>query len=543
MPHHNPPLIDNVDDDGPSLDQLANASPEKVEHIRQHYRAKARQSLYWFARVVIGHKDMTPAVHMDLCTKVQDPTVFRLLALMPRGGLKSSICTIAYPVWLQIQEPDNFYFFGCNERILIANASQANASKFLISIEVIYEHNYFFRWLFPELIPNTRKVPWSGEAMRIVRTINTPTESIEAMGVGSRVTGRHYTKIINDDLIEKEASESIPIMQKSINWYKYTHSLLEKPERDKMIVTGTKWCPNEYQEEDLYAYIEDKEPEYETFRRSAYIDGSDGTRRSFWEDRFSLKFLEALEKKDPAVFACQQLNDPISDKATDWSRSMVKTWIKDEHGNIWVDGTMEGGLFVGGKRGPALNEMNVYILFDPAISLETKACDSAILVVGCDADHRRILLNVWAGRRTTDEIVEHWIDMQKKYPILRTILEAVLFQKLYKGIFTRAAKEENLLLMGGPEHIIEHRPSTVKIPRIRAAISEYMRQGELYVNPEQERFLQHIDRFPKGKIDDLDALAMGDLYCEFPFRESEEGAEDDFVASRSASGVNPDTGY
>ena len=111
------------------------------------------------------------------------------------------------------------------------------------------------------------------------------------------------------------------------------------------------------------------------------------------------------------------------------------------------------------------------------------------------------------------------------------------------GIFLRAAKEAKLLLLGGDKHIVEHRPSSVKIPRIRTAISDYLRQGELYVHPEQERFMQHIDRFPKGKVDDLDALAMGDQYCEFPFREPEEEIEDDLVAHAALSGVNPDTGY
>ncbi len=535
--------IDDIDDDGPSLDQLASASKEEAETIRQHYRAKARKSLYWFARVVIGNRDMVPHVHMELCRKLQDPTILRLLILMPRDHLKSSIVTLAFPVWLQIQEPDGFYLFGCDERILIANASFGVASGFLIAIEMVYEHNYFFRWLFPELIPNTRKVPWSGEKMRITRNVNTPTESIEAMGVGSRVTGKHYTTNILDDLVEKECSESIPIMTKTISWYKYTESLLEMPERDKMVVVGTRWCPNEYQEEDLYAYIADKEPEYEIFTRAAYVEKPEGGLAAFWPERFSLEFLQRLEVKDPAVFACQQLNNPISDKATDWNRGMLKTWIKDQGGNIWVDGVMEDGLYVGGVRGPALNEMNVYILFDPAISLEVKACDSAILVVGCDADHRRILLSVWAGRRTTDEIVEHWIDMQQRYPVQRTILEAVLFQKLYKGIFLRAAKEAKLFLLGGDKHIVEHRPSSVKIPRIRTAISDYLRQGELHVHPEQERVMQQIDRFPKGKVDILDALAMGDQYCEFPFREPEEEIEDDLIGHAALSGVNPDTGY
>jgi len=453
-----------------SPEDLFSDSIDTQQETDETLRQRSRESLYFFARAVLFFKDLTPAVHMEPCKLVQDPRLNRLLVMMPRGGLKSSTFTMAYAIWLLIQEPDDWYFFGCNERILIANASAENAEHFVRMIEAIFDSNPLFRRLFPELIP----LPggkWSERAMDVRRTRTFPESTIEAIGVGGRITSRHYTKIILDDLVEVESAKSLARMRGTISWWKFTESLLEIAERDKTVVVGTRWAPNEFVNDDLYSHIMDHDKSYEVYQKSAYVEDGQGGLTSYWPQRFSMKFLQALQKKDPVVFACQYLNDPIHSSVTEFKWEWLEKYeIRNQRICVHNPLTEEW------DRGPELMNLNRYLLIDPALSSSASACQTAMIVVGLDTEERVFLLDLWAATVGHEEIPHQFVLLVKRWrPTV--IIEDVLFQKLLKPIFERAMEDEKVY---APITLV--RPFGKKIPRIRDSLSNLFHSGKFHVN-------------------------------------------------------------
>src|SRR5678816_682546 len=114
------------------------------EELRQYLRQRCFESLYFFCKLVLGFHDMTPEFHGQICAYVQRPRRHKLI-VMPRGHLKTSICTIAYSLWRVTQNPEL--------RILIANATATNAEHFVRMIRGVVDSNEMYRWLFPEVLP------------------------------------------------------------------------------------------------------------------------------------------------------------------------------------------------------------------------------------------------------------------------------------------------------------------------------------------------------------------------------------------------------
>jgi hypothetical protein len=80
-------------------------------HLEDEFtREIYRRDLFLFAYECLGFKDLTWHCHGPMIETLEAPTT-RKLIVMPRGSLKSSICSIAYPIWQLMKNP--------NERILI----------------------------------------------------------------------------------------------------------------------------------------------------------------------------------------------------------------------------------------------------------------------------------------------------------------------------------------------------------------------------------------------------------------------------------------
>ena len=85
---------------------------------------------FWDFNRLLGYLDMNE-IHRELCSFVQNDSVASKLILMPRYSFKSSLCTIAYSLWLLANNPD--------ERILIYSDATSKAIGFLNSIKAHIE--------------------------------------------------------------------------------------------------------------------------------------------------------------------------------------------------------------------------------------------------------------------------------------------------------------------------------------------------------------------------------------------------------------------
>ncbi|MBW1975226.1 MAG: hypothetical protein JRI45_06610 [Deltaproteobacteria bacterium] len=140
------------------------------------------------------------------------------------------------------------FIAGKREISIISNATIGNAQNFLKRIKNNFEYNEVLKGLFREFIPkNLDKdaARWTMEEIELNGC------SIETGSVEGNLVSRHYGVMINDDLVNKENSETAAQIAKVIDWWQLAQSLLNPDGIE--ITIGTRWAFD-----DLYGHIIEK---------------------------------------------------------------------------------------------------------------------------------------------------------------------------------------------------------------------------------------------------------------------------------------------
>jgi hypothetical protein len=448
-------------------------------------RMQTQRSTYVMAKAIVGFHDLTPRLHGEMCSWIESPTR-RKLGLVPRDHLKTSVWTIADTVRLIAADP--------NVRLLIANETATNASHFLRRIQAVFERAELFRWLFPELIPDVGKTKWSESEMLVPRTRDFPEATVEVMGVGGAVVSRHYNRIKLDDLVGKEASESVDVMRKTIDWYLYCESLLEKP-TDPIETYGTRWT-----HKDLYAWIMEHESGMDMFHRKAMQ--ADGT--VLWSERFPIEELMRIRNKiGPFKFSCQYQNEPFDPE----HMTFDPAWLRYYELSGWELDEDSGCVNLRFVGQPKPVRVVPVILVDPAISEKSYAARSAVVVAGLDEYERVLVLEAWAERCQPLTMIEKIFEMAQRWDPMCITVEGVAYQRALKGFI-----EAECMRRGKWLNVVEVRPGSKegKESRIRG-LQPYAERGRLWIRRSTCQVLvDEFEAFPLGEtVDVLDALAYG----------------------------------
>src|SRR5215467_2125487 len=455
------------------------------EDVRASLRWQAQHSTYIMGKAIVGFEDLVPGIHGDMCRWIERSTR-RKLGLVPRDHLKTSIWTIADTVRRIAVDP--------NIRMLIGNETATNAAHFLRRIQAVFERSQLFRWLFPEIIPDPQKTKWSETEMLIPRTQDFPESTVEAMGVGGAVVSRHYTHIKLDDLVGKEASESIDVMRKTIDWYLYTESLLVRP-TDPIDVYGTTWTFK-----DLYSWIQEHEIDVDFFHRKAV----DKRGRVLWPERFPLVELERIRAKiGPFKFSCQYQNEPFDPEHMTFDPG----WLRYYELDGWEADNESCSLVLRVVGQPKPTRVIPVILIDPAISEKSYAARSAVVCAGLDDMERIFVLEAWADRCQPLAMIEKVFEMAERWDPMLVAVEGVAYQRALKGFMEAECLRRRRWL-----NIREVRPGSRegKETRIRG-LQPYAERGRLWLRRSTCKLLvEEFESFPLGEtVDLLDALGYG----------------------------------
>lgn len=226
-------------------EKIQNLNPEErkaasIFFLQQTYK----HSLAATATTLLGYKDINHHTHSEVVEALESTTK-RKLIVMPRGTFKSSICSVAYPIWLLINNP--------NLRILLDGEVYTNSKNFLREIK-LHLVNHRLTNLFGNF--ETRRCWTEGEIIIQQRKKVLKEASITASGIGSEKTGQHYDVIIMDDLNSPSNSNTQEGREKVIQHYRYNTSILEPD--GTMVIVGTR-----YSETDIIAYALKNEINYE----------------------------------------------------------------------------------------------------------------------------------------------------------------------------------------------------------------------------------------------------------------------------------------
>ena len=477
-----------ADQDLPNLSKDITLLPED---IRADLAERGRNDLYFFAKAIMGYRDMTPSCHLPLCMFLdQHPSRFKMV-LMPRGHFKTSVCTISRVSQLVCRDP--------NQRILLANETSTNAERFLSAIKQNFESNKVLRALYSSIIPkDTRRVRWSSNELEFVREWKGPEPTVDTVGMTGAMTSRHFTHITVDDPISEEAAKSDAVMSDTISRIDKMFSLMVKPEEDTFDLIGTRWSLH-----DVYSFfIKALGPKLARFARAAIKDGE-----PIFPELISLDTLAQIRGQiGEYMFSCLYMNNPRDIANQDFNVQDLRfwRWTSDEEGILLYnpDGTI--------LREVAIDQLDVTVSVDLAVAEKISDDRNAIVTVGVTPCGNAVVLDTWVKRCTPLEVIQRLLWLRQRYSPRAVGIESVAYQKAFK-YFLKAECERRGVYMNIQE--LKAIPSkrgmsnNSKEARIRG-LQPIVATGRLYIRPDMHELRNEMADFPLGEHDDcLDSLA------------------------------------
>lgn len=467
--------------DIPFLDSEVEKLPEDM---RESLADMGRTNLMFFAKGVLGYRDMTQQCHGPLCAFMDLNTKRFKKMLMPRDTFKSTVITVGGNLQKAMKNPE--------ERILIANESATNSERFLGSIKSHLESNRVLRALYSDVIPkDTRKVRWNNSELELKRESHAPEPTFDTIGMTGSVTSRHYTHIDFDDPISEEAVKSEKVMQDTINRISAVTSLLENGIRDSVWIVGTRWAFWDIYKwwDQNYGVITGQ------FARSIVEDG-----QIIFPERFNEELLSIKRKAmGPYKYSCLMMNNPRNADVQDLNVDDIR-WFRYTNDGASVELLDGDGALVDRWN---LDQLDITVTVDPAPAETIHSDRNAVVCCGITPRNQVIVLDAWARRCTPYDVIQQLFWLHDRFRPRVYGIEGVAYQKVLKYVVARESQRTDRYL-----RVEELRaPGKGKI-HVRG-LQPVMALHKLYMLPSQLLLIQEMDEFPLGEHDDcVDALGL-----------------------------------
>lgn len=411
-----------------------------------------------------------------LLDKPLDLELHQLLALVPRGTLKTTVITIGFVLQYFLVYPDN--------RVLIDSETSTNSSGFLAEIKGHMEGNDAYREIFrachgvyPDANSKDKQTRWNNSMIDLAcRKMARKEPSIDTGGVDTTKNSRHYDIIVFDDLHSEINTQTKEQIEKVKNHWKLAYSLLDPG--CPTIVIGTRWT-----HDDLYdMIISEHSGDFNIIARSAENPNGD----LLYPLKLDRKFLtNKREIQGSYIYSCQYMNEPVDAETAKFKRDWFQYRKWEE-----VDGT----------------PMNWYLTVDPGG--DGNSSDFGALVLsGMDYQDNLYVRYIVRGKMTNGQVVDHTIFLFRKFMPKRIVVETLAGagKSIIMAYKTRM-KELGIWL---PIQYIEHRV-THKTDRIEALVPKYEFGKVFHIRecPQIKLLEDELIKHPKAKNDDIaDAFA------------------------------------
>ena len=460
----------------------------------------ALNNFYFFSLGILGYDYIEKDVHLPICKYLSNEAIMDKMLLLPRGFLKSTLTSVALPIWLSMRDPNMRYLIVCN--------SMTNASNHLRKIRSQFERNVKLHVLFPERMPKTKRDRWTEFSATIPRTkLGLGEGTFEAAGIGTNLPSRHYDRIGEDDIVtatkddvsDREIAPSQEEINKAIGWHRLVPSLFDSLEKGYTYHTATRWCAN-----DPVDHIRKNEPFFQVYEQNLYkkIDGKmvqEG--EPIYPSRFGPKAIAKLKIiQGPYIFSTQYLLKPVPLELMMFKPDSIR--YCDILPNI---------------RG------KFYAYIDPASSEDKRACHTAIIVIFCGEDRHIYVVEVIRKQgMSLSQSVDHLFRIAKEYKTQSIGIEVVGYQKqLEKQV------REEMLRRGEYFVVVGDNPKrgVSKGARIENTLEPRFSNGQIFIKHAHkglEGDLLEYQGIEKSKfVDTLDALAGAVNLSSFPIYERE----------------------
>ncbi len=461
-------------------------------------REIAKHDLYFLAKIVLGYHWLTSPVHSDFARRIQEGRNLSVY-LLPRGHCKTQVFTIADGIRQYLRQP--------TEPIAIVCDALKRSVKKTRAIKWHFEKNLLLRGLFPDLTwenPSKQAPKWTDEEFILPRHTGRQEPSFQATSLDNQPTGLHFPIIKCDDIVTPETCTTRDQMDKCRDGYGLMRSSILQT-GGNIQIAGTI-----YDDGDLHCDMAKDGTGYCIYRKPA-IDPDTG--QALWPEQFDLDVLTAI-RKDPTVgeyiFSCQYLLDPSPEdenayfKLTDFGRYRERP-----------------------------RDLNIYAAIDTALSKETTADYTSIMIVGINNKNRIYILTVIRGRWDALGVATKMLEIQKTH---RPLIWGCQGDNIIKAIgpFLRKMMGEQNTYINLQAVTKQNKDKITNCRSIQGRIQQgYVMLPENSINqPDWLQPLEHeIRRFPRGEHDDqVDNLAtVGHLMDNMAAAHSKEKRLVDFA--------------
>ncbi len=444
------------------------------------------KSFYWGAVAVLESNFpeswLSPKIHWPICDMISDyKTNPRAVVVLPRDWLKSQLCSIYYPIWRAMLDP--------NFTSLIIQNTFTNATNKITAIRSVLKNNQLLQQLYPERMP-TSGCKQSSEALELPRLAPLADAAFEAAGVGTAITSRHFELLIEDDTVAPEFDKMSPDVcepseeqvAKAVGFHRQAHFLLHDFKTSQRLVVCTRW-----RELDLIAWIQREFPDLYTFTQRAVRENDKGEPDPdgvlTYPERFDDEVLSEIHRiVGDYMFQALMMNMPLAGKDAIFQRDDLQVYEK------------------------APLDLAVFTTVDPAPH-ESKGVDpdfNVVMTCGVSLSTGRIyILDYFRERCTPGELIEALFNHVDRFSPLKVGIETVAYQKALEWFVKEEMNKRRVWFMIEPLMTSNMK----KIARIRA-LQPIAKNKALFLRSWMEDLIQEFIAFPRGAHDDLlDALA------------------------------------
>ena len=450
---------------------------ESQLHI-QELREVFKEDFYLFCKEAMGFKDLYEPLHRKMCNFVANESSNKKLLLVPRGHFKTSICSVAYPIWKLIRNPQ--------ERIALASVTQSLAESNLKEIVEKIKTDTF-QVLFGAIIGHPDSWPYKRmNEFRINRKGAKLGPSLFATSVDSSETGRHFSTIVFDDIVNEWKVASPNAIESVWDWFGRQQSVLDID--GEQLVVGTRW-----HFDDPYSRIEDL-PNWTKLVLKATKDGTFNTSPIF-PTLFSIEKLKEIRYLQGEFrYTCFYNNDPVGEGVNPFN-------IHQFH---FVDYTPQRSYH--------------YLLVDPAASTARDSCYTGMIVGHALPNEKFVVVKALLEKMHPDILVQNLLALAVQEDVTAIIIEAEAYQKALsywlKSEMSRRRQWYRIIEVTNTRNV-------GKYSRL-LSLQPYLHNGNIVFAKDMEGkqdLLEEFARFPKGRHDDLIcALSFAIVNVIYPFR-------------------------
>lgn len=349
---------------------------EEENQGREAIRNLIKVDRYYLLVQILDCKHALHPWVFERCKEVEEsPDGY--IDIWAREHFKSTIITYAGIIQENLKDPEL--------TVGIFSHVASIAKDFLGQIKREYESNQKLRTLFPDILwedPWHQAPSWSlDRGITLIREGNPRECSVEASGlVDGQPTGKHYGLQVFDDVVTDKSVYTPEQIEKTSKAFSLADNLGK--------IGGRKWiCGTRYHYADTYNDIITRGAAKTRIYPATDTGEPDGEPVLFPNSYWERKKID----QDPATLACQMLCNPLAGKQRMFDLDDLREYDVRP------------------------STMNVYLIVDPARSMKKDSANTAMVVIGIDANSNKYFLDGVCHKMTLSDRWKWLRDLRYKW--------------------------------------------------------------------------------------------------------------------------------